>query len=75
MDIYGFFYNSDTYDSAPFLMSAHRSLRGAYTAMRKHIVADYVEWFNDGLIYGKQYWHHKPNFGKAWFISKIELCE
>jgi hypothetical protein len=75
MDIYAFFYNSDTYDSAAFLISVHKSLRGAYNAMRKHIVADYMEWFNDGLLDGKSQWRFKPDFGKAWFVQKIKLCE
>ena len=73
MDIYGFYFNSDVCESAPSLISAHRTLRGAYKAMRKYIIDDYNYWYDDRSLYGKQSYKHA--FDKIWFIRKIQLRE
>ena len=73
MEIYGFYFNYDTYESAATLISVHRTLRGAYKAMRKFIIDDYNCWYDDRTLTGKQIFKH--SFGQAWYINKMQLCE
>lgn len=69
--VYGFYFNFDTWESAASLISLHRSLRGAYDAMRKYIVDDYNKWYNSRSITGKQEFKHE--FDVGWFIKKHEI--
>ena len=75
MIIYEFLYNSCTCESAAATISLHRTLKGAYEAMRKHRWDACVEDRNMKLQYGNhcllKRWHWDS--WKWWGIRKQEL--
>ena len=76
MIIYEFLYNSCTCESAAATMSLHRTLKGAYDAMRKHRWDVCVEDRNEQIRYGKDWImsrFHKYDDWKWWGIRKRVL--
>lgn len=72
--IYKFIFCPCKYESAYATLSIHRTLKGAYRAMNKHLNDNYMKWYNERITYGKKY-SRKTNFGsdKLWGIARAEL--
>lgn len=75
--VYEFLYNSCTCESAAETVSIHRTLKGAYKAMRKHKWDACVEHREEYLFWGSSYFPFKLNFDawKWWGIRKVEVLE
>lgn len=73
--VYEFLYNSCTCESAAATVSIHKTLKGAYNAMRKHKWDACVEHREEYLTWGKGYFTFKLNFDawKWWGIRKVEV--
>jgi len=68
--IYEFCYQPCTYESAPATMSIHRSLIGAYTAMKAHRLRVFWDWRKTPNEFRKSF---QDNFAQDWFIKKTEI--
>ena len=77
MSVYEFLYNSCTCESAAETVSIHRTLKGAYEAMRKHRWAMCVEHREEQLACGEgivgRFWSY-DSF-KWWGIRKKKVIE
>lgn len=77
MTIYEFLYNSCTCESSAETMSLHKTLKGAYKAMRKHRWDACVEHREEQLTWGEgligRFWFY-DSF-KWWGIRKADLVE
>lgn len=73
--VYIFYYNDCTFESAAMAMSLHRTKKGAYMEMRKHITQSWFDWRKECMNYGKRYATHDWNFGREWFIGKLPILE
>jgi len=54
-------------------MSTHRTIKGAYKAMRGFLEKEYASWRENGIMYGKQ--RHKFGLHEAWTIQKIKIID
>lgn len=76
--VYEFRYTSCIYESAMHTMSIHKTLQGAYKAMRQFLIEEYYRWYNERIIYGKyERLSSVDKFGYAerWDINITELKE
>ena len=73
MKAYQFLHTSCIWESAYRTVSTHMTIKGAYNAMRQFIEKEYLEWRENGILYGKQTF----KFGEheAWGIRKIEIID
>ncbi len=71
--IWAFQYTHCIYESAFETISLHKTPKGAYNAMKKHILKEYEEWRESGLRYGKQNFKHGEY--EDWRIIKILILE
>lgn len=71
--VYSFQYNFSVYESDFTTMSLHYTKKGAYFAMRKHILKDYEEWRENGLRFGKQKFKHGEY--ESWRIISMPIFE
>lgn len=72
MKVYQFLYNDFVWESAAYTISIHRTLAGAYKAMRAHRLAKYEEWRNEKGGYAKD---AKEGWAQWWGIVPIEIME
>jgi len=58
-------------------LSLHRTKKGAYKAMRAFLETDYMQWYNERIIYGKgdRRWIDKFGTHCAWAVRSIALKE
>ena len=72
--IYEFRYTDCIYESGYYTISVHKTLKGAYKAMRKFLTNSYMEWYNERITYGK---YNFDSFvgTQSWKISKTKLEE
>ena len=77
MIIYQFLFCHCTFEGGWTTMSLHKTKRGAYFAMRKYIVAKYMEEYNFRFIYGKDnsFGAWKTFWDKSYKISEIEVLD
>ena len=78
MVVFEFIYTDCIYDGAMATISLHRTKKGAYQAMKKFIVAEYMTWYNDRIVHGKNTsFYGVDKFGRnsAWGVASIELEE
>lgn len=74
--VYIFFWNNCIYESAPYPVSIHFTMAGAYKAMRKLLLEDYEEnltqrrW-SDRITQRSLYLKYGES--KRWYISKTEI--
>jgi hypothetical protein len=55
------------------VVTLHKTKKGAYKAMREHLVADYNEWFNNRLLFGKkETYFDKFNHSNLDYYSVVE---
>jgi hypothetical protein len=71
--IYSFQYCECIHESAFETISIHKTVKGAYSAMRKYILKEYNQWREDGLKYGKQIFKH--GCSEAWRVVAIQIKE
>lgn len=73
--VYIFFYCSDIMESTFYPISLHRTIKGAYYAMRKHKLDAYERWSYDRTTFGKSF--HNEMFGKYeyWCVNSKEIIE
>lgn len=68
MKIYEFIYTDCVFESAMATMSINRTKKGAYKAMRKFLMSDFMEWYNDRIRYGKNHRGGKHAIHCDWAI-------
>jgi len=75
MIIYEALHNPMYHESTAETLSMHKTLAGAYKAMRGHRVKECVEHREMNLKYGNDYWakQHSYDDFKWWGIRKREL--
>lgn len=76
--VYEFRYTSCIYESDMRTISIHKTLLGAYKAMRKFLTDEYNLWYNERIMYGKyEKLSNVDKFGYAehWDIKSTELKE
>jgi len=75
--IYVFFYNSCIHESAPYPVSLHKSLKGAYDAMRKDKVNNYLLWYEERMVYGKRRYRYadKHALHEDWYVGQREILD
>ena len=61
--VYEFGYQCCIYESAMATVSIHRTAKGAYKAMREHLLHNYTEWYNARIKYGKTRSYGVDKFG------------
>lgn len=72
--VYIFYYNSCIHESSAEAVSLHKTLKGAYDAMRKDKMEAYNIWFEDRLIFGKTpYEKHARH--EYWFVGSKAILE
>ncbi len=71
--VYSFQYTYCIYESAFATISLHKTAKGAYSAMKKHILKEYEQWREEGLRYGKQTFKHGQY--EDWRIVAIPVLE
>lgn len=71
-NVYKFDYCSDVFESSFKTVSVHKSIRGAYKAMKQHRLMKFNEWMKYSNCLRKAY---KDTHDRAWRISKTELLE
>lgn len=76
MVIYEFLFNWSTCESAAETISIHKTLAGAYRAMRAHRLAACVEYREERLRFGTDFLtrRHKYDDWKWWGIRKRTLA-
>lgn len=70
--VYEFKYCFNTHESSSFTVSIHKTYKGAYKAMKKHMFEEYEEWLNYSSYFRKRF---KFNSHKEWFIVKTKLLD
>ena len=77
MKIYEFLYCECVWESSSASMSLHRTKKGAYMAMRKHLMQEYERWQNMRTKYGKDKISGIDKFGQhqMWHVGEQELME
>ena len=71
--VWSFQYTYCVYESDFATISLHKTAKGAYNAMKKHILNEYEEWRESGLRHGKQMFKHGEN--EDWRIVAIPILE
>ena len=71
--VYSFQYTYCIYESAFATISLHKTAKGAYNAMKKHILKEYKDWREEGIRYGKQTFKHGQY--EDWRIVAIPILE
>jgi hypothetical protein len=66
--IYVFYWNDCVWESAAYAVSFHYTAAGAYKAMRKYLLSEYAEWYDNPYRS-----HHKFGTHQAWFIEKRQI--
>lgn len=75
-EVYEFLYTDNIHESAMATMSLHRTKKGAYKAMRQFLETEYVKWYDERILYGKdKNWIDKFGLHCAWAVRPIELRE
>ena len=72
--VYEFIYNDCIHESSYATISTHKTLKGAYNAMRKFIYGSYLEWNDERIRFGKSK-GEKPFYAERWRINKKELLD
>lgn len=72
MTLYAFKYCPCTYESAAEVISVHKTVFGAYRAMRQHRLNTFWEWREMPNEYRKSF---QDTFAKHWFVHRIEVLE
>ena len=72
--VYEFLYNDCIHESSYAIISTHKTLKGAYNAMRKFIYGSYLEWNDERIRFGKSK-GEKPFYAERWRINKKELLD
>lgn len=75
MKVYAFLHNCCTCESAAETISLHKTLKGAYQAMRKHRLKLCVEHRETRLKFGKKYYNWKYDNFRWWGIEKVDVIE
>lgn len=73
MIVYGFFYNSCIFESAPGLQSLHLTKAGAYKAMRADMIKVAMEDRENSPYKSKGWTKEKPIDWRSWSIKKLEV--
>lgn len=76
MKVYSFDYCSCIYESSFALVSLHTTKAGAYKAMKKELLNQYMLWYNLRIKYGK-YGKGLDKFGdnEAWCITTHNILD
>lgn len=72
MEVYKAMYCPCIHESGYVTISIHRTLKGAYKAIKAHKIEVFEEWLT-GSKFGKKYW--RSDHGQAWHITKVELVD
>jgi len=74
MKLYGFFYCPCIYESAPGLMSLHKSKDGAEKAMKAHKAKEKIMW---ARIYDDEEERKEFPFGshERWDVQEVEVLD
>lgn len=86
MTLYGFFHNSDTHESAPSLVSLHRTKAGAWRAMWRYQWDRWIEqrydlshthWAGHGMKFQREkyFTDHTAMWGEASHIEPVRVLE
>lgn len=76
--VYIAYWNDCIYESVPAPISIHRTMKGAYDAMKRTILEDYEEWLERRRWCDRatrKYTYDKHGGDKHWFIRKEEILE
>jgi hypothetical protein len=78
MTIYEFIHCDCIHESSFRTVSIHRTKIGAYRAMRKYLLQEYLIWYNGIIRHGKGtsfYWIDKFGTHEDWGIREIYLLD
>ena len=72
--VYQFLYCDCIYESSHLTMSLHKTKKGAYQAMRKYIIKNYTDWYDERILWGKDR-KSSIKFGthENWCVKEITL--
>jgi hypothetical protein len=75
--VYEFGYQPCIYESAMSTVSIHKTFKGAYKAMREHLLHSYKKWYDSRILYGKirSYGVDKFGYMEMWKVYKTPLQE
>lgn len=76
MTIYSFLYCPCIYESSYQTISLHKTKRGAYNAMRKYLIDNYLEWDEKRRQIKKwQRYYHYNKFGvdQKWKVKAVNI--
>lgn len=75
MKVYQFLHNDFVWESAAHTVSIHRTIAGAYKAMRTHRLAEYEKWRGQQTPRRYRSIGEKEGWAKWWGIVPIEIIE
>ena len=70
-------YQECIFESVIAPISIHKTLKGAYQAMRNHLENEYSEWYEVRMICGKNQYFAIDKFGEheRWRVRRVPLLD